>query len=376
MFDAESDAICRQYDRSQFKQVVFEKSDGQRTFAHQLDFAPDTSVGRLLWLWNDMPMERYEPARIKVRTQGNDIVMRIMPLHFLSDPDYWPAGSTQMPLCTKCFPRDVHSLKPCLPNCLFTLKGDGAPLVIDTMFVGKTPPDAQPLFVVAYGPPASGKSDIIAALHTMMPGEFPTLTPHTTIDVNVDSVFQKGPLGDIYGAARSFAKAQGGSTHTQRLYRYYRWLGDQVADLVLNEALLQRYNVLWESTGESVAWTQREISRVKQAGYQVLLVFPVVSKPVLMDRLKRRPDQEGALDSEMSDKIQSAKSNLALLLDKKLCPEWIEKRLRGAKKQCFPDRVILYDNDQTPAERTVLFDSKYPRRNQLQRLAQLMASPS
>jgi hypothetical protein len=372
MFDADSDAICKQYDSSQFEQVVFEKYDGPRIFAHQLEFPPDMSLGRRLWYWNHLPIEQYDPARIKVRREGDMIVMCVMPLHFLNDPDYWPAGNTQMPQCNHCFPRDVHSIKPCLPNCIFTARGDGPPVVVDSMFVGKTPPAAQPLFVIAYGPPASGKSDIIAALHDMMPGEFPTLTPDTTIDVNVDRVFQKGPLGDMYATARGVAQAQGGSTYTQRLYRYYRWLGDQVADLVLNEALLQRYNVLWESTGESVAWTQREISRIKQAGYHVVLVFPVVSQPVLMDRLRRRPDQEATLDSEMSDKIQKAFSNLVSLLEKRPCPDWIAKRLRGVRKECFPDRVILYNNDQTPAERTILFDSERPRTAQLDKLKTLV----
>jgi len=311
-----------------------------------------------------------------VRREGDLIVMRVMPLHFLDDPDYWVQGNGNVPICGNCFPNDLASLKPCTPNCLFTLRGDGVPPVIDHIFQDVEPPvkGGPPTFVIAYGPPASGKSSILEVLGRLLPADFGSVDSKHTIEVNVDRIFQEGPLAPVFGRARAFASNRS-PLHAQRLYRYYRWVADQIADLVLDEALLGKYHVLWESTGESVAWTQREIARIRSTGYEVVLAFPLVGEDEIMRRMHARANQEATLDEEMPAKIMKASKNLLTLMSDQGCPAWIRSRLKNPQAVCTPDRVIMYDNEKPPGQQTILFDSANPRAANLQRLEELVPDP-
>jgi energy-coupling factor transporter ATP-binding protein EcfA2 len=363
MYDLESEAVRLSYQDWELPFVRFVGHDGSQIRAVDIVGADDfgvQSLSRSLWRWLGLPEADYNPSRIMLRREGGALVLRVMPLHFLDDPDYWVDGNNHVPLCSKCFPIDVTSPKPCAPNCLFTARGDGAPLVIDHLLSSvQLPTEPQRYFVIAYGPPASGKSSILEVLGRMLPGEFPQLDVEHTVQVNVDRTFQEGPLAAVYAKARNYARGRS-PVHAQRLYRYYRWVADQVADLLLNEALLQRYNVLWESTGESVAWTQREIARIRLLGYKVLLVFPLVGEAEIMRRLHSRPDQEATPDAEMSVKITKAAQHLLTLMTQPVCPGWVQDRLKKQDTACTPHRVIIYDNNVAPGEQTLLFDSKTP----------------
>jgi energy-coupling factor transporter ATP-binding protein EcfA2 len=375
MYDQESEAVRRSYQDRELPNVRFVGHDGTQTKALDVvsaDALGVQSLARSLWRWLGLAEADYNPSRIMVRREGDAVVLRAMPLHFLDDPDYWVEGNGNVPVCSKCFPVDVNSLKPCAPNCLFTARGDGAPLVVDHLLSRvQLPTTAQRYFVIAYGPPASGKSSILEVLGRLLPGEFPQLDADHTVQVNVDRTFQEGPLAAVYAKARNYARGRS-PLHGQRLYRYYRWVADQVADLLLNEALLQRYNVLWESTGESVAWTQREIARIRLLGYQVLLVFPLVGKAEIMRRLHARLDQEGAPDDEMDGKITKASKNLLTLMTQPACPHWVQERLKKPDVVCYPHRVIIYDNEVAPGDQTILFDSNAPSQTDVENLQRLV----
>lgn len=375
MYDPESEAVCRSYQHDELPRVYFVGHDGTRTRAVDAGVDPAEaapSLSRSLWRWLGLAPADYAPSRIMAWREADAVVLRAMPLHFLEDPDYWVPGKANVPLCTKCFPIDVTSPKPCTPNCIFTSKWDGFPPIVDHLLSSvQLPTEPQRYFVIAYGPPASGKSSILEVLDRLLPGEFPQLDAEHTVQVNVDRMFQEGPLAAVYTQAREFARGRS-PLYAQRLYRYYRWVADQVADLLLNEALLQKYNVLWESTGESVAWTQREIARIRLLGYQVLLVFPLVGEAELMRRLRGRLGQEATPDDEMPDKILKAAQNLRTLMTQPACPQWIKDRLKTPEAQCTPHRVIVYDNEAAPGRQTLLFDSDNPPQTNAPRLKALV----
>jgi len=374
MYDPESERVCQSYSAAEFNRVYFERADGTRARAKDLDLDAQ-SLCRSLWQWLGLSPDAYDRSRIVARREGDLIVLRAAPLHFLDDPDYWTQGNGNIPMCAHCFPNDLQSIKPCTPNCLFTVRGDGPPPIIEHVFRGVEPPSGAPYFVVAYGPPASGKSSILDVLGRLLPSEFAELDSEHTVQVNVDRMFQDGPLAPVFMKARDFASSRS-LLHSQRLYRYYRWVADQIADIVLDEALLQKYNVLWESTGEFVAWTQREIARIRSVGYQVMVVFPLVGEKEIMRRMHGRKDQEATLDEEMPGKIMKASKNLLTLMSEPDCPVWVKTRLKQPQAVCGPHRLIMYDNEKPPGQQTILFDSANPHTADLQRLKELVPDRS
>jgi energy-coupling factor transporter ATP-binding protein EcfA2 len=287
---------------------------------------------------------------------------------FLSDEDYWGNDKTNVFLkCDKCFPKNIDAMKPCMPSCIYTEHGYGVPPVIKYIFENKIPvppSEAKPTFVVAYGPPGSGKSSILEVLSRTLANEFPSLDASHTIEVNVDRIFQEGPFGEEYKSARKATESKG-PLYTQRLYMYYRWIADQISDSVLNLALLGRFNILWETTGETIHWTRREISRIKSLNYQVILVLPIVGEDEILARLKRRAEQTGqeaAPAKQIEHKIDQSLRNLIDLLSDKQCPDWIidDLLLKIDTKSCSPDRVIIYNNQLPDGKQEILFDSDSP----------------
>ena len=286
--------------------------------------------------------------------------------HFLDDDDLWVQHESIVK-CTECFPNNIKAMKPCLPSCVFTENGRGSPPVIEYTFKGKSPvADSEtPYFIVSYGPPASGKSTIIEVLHRLIPSTTQTLKLDNIVPVNVDDIFQKGPLGQRFKAQMDAIKSEQGTTplHTQRLYMYYRWVADQISDIILNTALASRFSVLWESTGADINWTQRELARINTMKYKTLLVMPLVSENELLARLARRAaieKQEPAPVKEMSEKISSALDNILCFMRKCACPAWVTENLRVSADSCSPHRIVIYNNEVKPGKEELLYDSDSP----------------
>lgn len=288
---------------------------------------------------------------------------------WINDPNNFSEklGRQAIACHNNCFPKDLSSSQPCLPRCIFTEHGHGAPPAIAEQFEGKVPTSRtdRPLFIIAYGPPASGKSDIVNVLqnnmHHMLNSQmFGALRHNNTIDVNVDKIFQEGTLGTNYAEARKKLKSP---LSRQRLYLYYRWIADQISDTVLNLALLNRYNITWETTGEAIRWTRHEVERIRKLGYTIVLVYPMVSSETIVERLEKRAKNEGqepAPKGVMANKINSALENLkAFLLDKTSCMDGIITDVFSGRK-CGPDRIIMYNNQLPKGEQEIIFDSDQP----------------
>jgi predicted ABC-type ATPase len=114
----------------------------------------------------------------------------------------------------------------------------------------------------------------------------------------------------------------------QKLYFAHRGKADFVADAVLNTALLGGYHLAWETTGASLAWTLKEIDRVKRAGYTVTVAYPVVPLHLLQARAHLRGQQTGQIGApaeRIRTVAEGAARNISTLLQ-------------------HVDRVLIFDN--------------------------------
>lgn len=267
----------------------------------------------------------------------------------LQNEDYWAdLGGRAAVNCklTACFPRSLEASIPCDMRCIMTKDGFGQPEAVKRAFEGVKPAQGSaPYFIVAYGPPASGKSSIASFLKRTFP-EFRGLD-ETLVSVDVDDIFQGGEVGEQYKSYRQKISQMMVSPATQqiylqRLYVYYRWIADQISDQILNLALLGRYNVRWETTGAS-DWPRHEIVRINNYKYRTIVVYPLVKTDTLIERAKQRADAVGqeAMPAEQIRKtVDLAQEKLIALL--------------------ALSHVIIIDNNGEPGKETIYFDSARP----------------
>lgn len=273
---------------------------------------------------------------------------------FVGDDELW---NDTFAKCTGCFPKNIGAQRPCLPQCVFTESGKGPPPIVREIFKGKEPPGTRPLFIIAYGPSGSGKSGMLRHLKKELGVD---VEEKNTIEVNVDSLFQR--KREFLEQMAALKKANPNPLYRQRLYQYYRWVADQISDVVLNQAVVGRFHVLWETTGENADWTEREVARLHCADYDTVLVWPLVSQQILEERVMAREaktNQVAPTRDQLSKQVHASQKNLLHFLRTKECPDNILKELTCKLANCRPKRVILYDNE-NPDQPNLLYDSAMP----------------
>lgn len=127
-------------------------------------------------------------------------------------------------------------------------------------------PVRKPRFYITYGPQASGKGSIMKKV-ALKDG----LDINNIVSVNVDDIVKSSPYYQKE-MKKDLTKAE-----KQNLYWNVRKSGaDDLSDNLLNTALLNRYDISWETTGEKIAWTVREINRIRKYDYEIVIVYPFV----------------------------------------------------------------------------------------------------
>lgn len=186
-------------------------------------------------------------------------------------------------------------------------------------FEGKTP--VKPTFIIAYGPPGSGKSTIVKNIYKNPERR---IREDEVVEVDSDQI-----VSSIPGYQEELVKLmKGDSAGRQRLYWNARKAADSIGDKILDDALLQKFSVRWETTGGSISWTGREINRIKRMGYRIWIVYPVVETDELEKRIKQRERETGQPALPMGilhEIISNSRDNLSHLLG-------------------LADRTIVYDN--------------------------------
>jgi AAA domain-containing protein len=289
----------------------------------------------------------------------------------IESASYWNEASN--PSCddAACFPKMFDAVRMCEARCLFTKSGRGNPEGFERAFAGKIRPPAGPrYFIVAYGPPASGKSSILRYL-AEQDGRIGAITEQNTVSVNVDDIFQGGETGARYAEYRQRVLEKSAPANrkinAQRLYNSYRWIADQISDLILSRALNDGYNIIWETTGQST-WPRSEISRVGRYRYNTVVVYPLVRTGDLIARAAQREKetgQEPAPESVIRAAVGSAQANLVELLPTRECAAEAGPKAASAADRLYTDRtcterahrVILLDNTGARGAISVFFDS-------------------
>lgn len=128
----------------------------------------------------------------------------------------------------------------------------------------------SPFFYIKYGPPASGKGSIMSRVL-----EKDGLNEESLVTVDVDAIIQNN--ADYASERRRIEKVKDDVKRKkmlQNLYFQFRKQADVISDNVLDAALLKDLDIAWETTGAKVAWTIKEINRIKRHGYVIKIIYP------------------------------------------------------------------------------------------------------
>lgn len=242
-------------------------------------------------------------------------------LSFITNPINWkqlPNGDQVYVCGNDCYPNKLTSTEPCLPRCLYTKSGYGEPMNIEPFFRNKVPPNTPNKTVyISYGPPGSGKGSVLEYIHNNL-----RVSKHTVIEVNVDSIIQgEHEVGNKFKKYKEelteFAKKNNYKNIKVlqgRLYSYFRWIADQISDMILQKAMLENYNILWETTGSSgIEYINKWIDDKKTKGYTVKIIYPYVELEKLKERVKTRAIKTGqiaASDTKITTMYNAAVNNL------------------------------------------------------------------
>lgn len=210
--------------------------------------------------------------------------------------------------------------------------------IVDVVLSTVTP--QRKFFFITYGPSGSGKSAII---HKAMK-RF-GVDPDTLVKVDVDSILEYMP--GFTTAKETIASTQGLSdtmraSKIQELYWSTRKErgGDDLSDMLLDAALLQNYNIAWETTGANVAWTVKEIKRITKLGYTICILYPIVPTTLLVKRVRerqRKTAQVAADQDQIKKDVIKAADNV-----KRLLP--------------YIDQLLVYDNSGNAGEEKVVLE--------------------
>ena len=171
-----------------------------------------------------------------------------------------------------------------------------------------------PSFIIKYGPPGSGKSTITSDLIRKL-----KIPKNTLVDVNVDDIIHSNKKFE-----EDIAKASSASER-QSIYQKYRKPADVISDTLLNTCLINKYNISWETTGNTISWTVREIDRIRKNGYNIILIYPYTTNRNIFERIKKR-SQVSANNAQIKRIAVSAQKNINRLID-------------------YVDELYVYDNN-------------------------------
>lgn len=199
----------------------------------------------------------------------------------------------------------------------------------------------RPLFIISYGPPASGKSPTGNPFQITMEciGHHmnkPTnnqkdddyCLENNILPVNVDNIIKmfKERVKDFVVDCKTLESD----------YVQMRSFADSFSDTLLNYGLNMRYNILWETTGSNYEWIMKEIFRIRNMGYRVVIYYPLVSLKNLIQRAESRQNATGQIGApqERITQVQklAAKNMERIILNK-------------IKTGSGPDDVFIYDNN-------------------------------
>lgn len=213
----------------------------------------------------------------------------------------------------------------------------------------------KPLFIISYGPPSSGKSPTGEPFKkTMKEIKYPLsglnikdddkfCLHNNILPVNIDNIVKR-----FKSKIKPFL-TNNTVSNMEGDYFNIRSLSDPYSDTLLNYGLTLRYNILWETTGNSTTWMMKEISRVKELGYKTVLYYPLVQLNTIVERNKLRQKKTGQLSvqKEEHEKMMiNAIQNITKIIHNKVTLNY------------GPDEIYIFDNDKQMNQMRLLFKLK------------------
>lgn len=143
----------------------------------------------------------------------------------------------------------------------------------------------EPVFVIAYGLPAAGKSTTVPRV---LEKYFPDIAP--PVSVSVDAIIESS---EIYKAITLYLKKMRSFTkqRMQAVYAALRTPADLVTDYLFSRAIERRVSFLTETVGasdSSIVYLRRLIKDAKAAGFKVILLYPKLPIATIKRNLERR----------------------------------------------------------------------------------------
>lgn len=197
------------------------------------------------------------------------------------------------------------------------------------------------LFFISYGPPGSGKSKMM----TQVLKNF-RIPKNRCVFLLVDDIVEKIPgyLEKSQDIVERHKDEQELQNNLSKLYMTYRdKYGDILSDSILDRSLVEKYHVVWETTGHSIDWALKTIDRVRRSGYSVILVYPFVGGANLLKRVEhraksgsnpRQPSKKRVLDN-----VQTAQQNFETISN-------------------YVDVAMIFDNNGKPKDFSKVFEKK------------------
>lgn len=193
---------------------------------------------------------------------------------------------------------------------------------------------SQRWFVINYGPPASGKGGVKTNSYILK------LLSNSFSDIDVDTIVADMFHGDV-------------SKLTQEKYWKLRTKADEESDNQLIRSVINRSNIIWETTGKNKAWIKYVIEFMKQNGYLILLVIPMLYLSEEVSRCRQRKQAANCSLEYLGDiRLQSynnfedisKESNRTLIFDnnKKMFLLYDSE-----KRSCGDLHYTVFDPDQT-----------------------------
>lgn len=145
------------------------------------------------------------------------------------------------------------------------------------------------------------------------------LNEESLVTVDVDAIIQNN--ADYASERRRIEKVKDDVKRKkmlQNLYFQFRKQADVISDNVLDAALLKDLDIAWETTGAKVAWTIKEINRIKRHGYVIKIIYPLVPTSLLIHRSLQREKQTGqtpALPGQIRQMSALAMENILQVID-------------------------------------------------------------
>lgn len=198
-------------------------------------------------------------------------------------------------------------------------------MLVAENIIAKKVPDSSKKFIIAYGPPASGKSRII----DFVKQEF-GLSENSIVEINVDSIVESDPLyqNEIHQCKSGFSQYENVEkvpnelfTKCADIYSKYRKPADAISTDLLKLSSQKGLNIIYEMTGRSIDWLlQNDIPELEKStfSYDIIIVYYAVRLEELVKRAFGRSKKIGRMIHRdiLAQIVTSAEANFIELVSK------------------------------------------------------------